>query len=52
MDNIEVLEDKEDVLEIKNSSNAELLSLYTAIKNHLKYLNDSIITLEEDESNE
>ena len=52
MDNIEVLEDKEEVLEIKNSSNAELLSLYDAIKKHLKYLNDNNISLEEDESNE
>ena len=52
MDNIEVLEEKEETLEIRNSSNSELLSLYEAITYHLKYLNDNIISLEEDESNE
>lgn len=33
-------------------SNLELLDLYTEIDNYIKYLNNSIIDLEEDGSNE
>lgn len=52
MDHIEHLEDTDEILEIRNSSNEELLSLYEAITNHLKFLHDNIISLEEEESNE
>lgn len=37
-------------INVQNMSNEELLSLHETVENHLKYLRDQIITLEENES--